>query len=258
MVIAKIHAGLGNQMFQYATAKNLSLQRRTSLLLDTLSYETDTFRKYELGKFNISARHLNAVWGKLDWPLTEGRRNLPVRLFLHAIRSPLVTKKVLVDAEQGFDERLASTTGHLYLEGYWQSELYFTGIRDVLLREFTFKDAPDPENARCLSDIGSQNAVCVHIRRGDYVTTAFGQTKHGICSLDYYRDAVAHIQKRTTNPSFFIFSDDPDWVAANFPRLNRMTIVSHNVGKKDSEDLRLMMNCRHFIIANSSFSWWAA
>jgi len=254
--MVRIQGGLGNQMFQYAMARSLSLQMRTELFLDTWDYEMDTFRKYELERFNISARYLSKR--RRDWEgQLQRRRYAPLKLLLQAIQSPLGSKHI-VDIERGFDERLGKTNGNVYLNGFWQSERYFSGIRELLLREFTFKAAPNHENAKCLSNIVSQNSVCVHIRRGDYITTPHGQNKHGVCPLDYYHKAIAYIQDRLINPAFYIFSDDPAWVSLSFPQLNPMTIVSHNVEKNDSEDLRLMMNCKHFIIANSSFSWWGA
>ena len=149
MVIVKIHAGLGNQMFQYATGRSLALQKHTGLFLDTAGYETDTFRKYELGRFNIFAKFLPKDWRAREARLKSGRRYIPLRLFLRAIQSPLVSKRIVVaDIEKGFDDRVAKIKGNLYLDGYWQSELYFRGIRELLLKEFTFKDAPNPENAR--------------------------------------------------------------------------------------------------------------
>ncbi len=243
-------------MFQYATGRCLALQKRTPLYLDILEYESGTFRKYELGRFNISTEYINRARKSLT--LRWGcRRFALLRRLLHACHSSLAPKYIK-DLEHGFDAVLGQTKGSVYLDGYWQSERYFAEIRSVLLKEFTFKDEPNSENAKCLSSIVSQNAVCVHVRRGDYVTTPHGQTKHGVCPLDYYRAAIDYIQERVVDPAFFVFSDDPGWVSSNFPRSNLMSIVSHNAGKNDSEDLRLMMNCRHFIIANSSFSWWAA
>jgi hypothetical protein len=176
---------------------------------------------------------------------------------LKTIGSPLVAEYA-GDTEQGFDEGLSALGDNLYLDGFWQSELYFSEIRDLLLKEFTFKKAPSPENAKCLSTIATHNSVCVHVRRGDYVSTETGRTRHGVCSLDYYHAAAAYLEKHVDNLSYFIFSDDPDWVAATLQGLKSMTLVSHNVRKDDAEDLRLMMNCKYFIIANSSFSWWAA
>ena len=256
MVIVRIKAGLGNQMFQYAVGRSLALQKGTALLLDKAGYETETFRKYELTRFKISGDTFNGARRTLEMQLQ--RRSLkPLRSLLETVRFPFVPKYIR-DSEKGFDERLLRNNGDMYLDGFWQSERYFSPVREILLKEFSFKEAPDTENSRMLSRIGSCNAVCVHIRRGDYSSTTSGQIKHGVCPLDYYHSALEYIRQRTPNPAFFVFSDDPAWASSNLSNLEAATFVSHNVGRNDAEDMRLMMNCRHFIIANSTFSWWSA
>lgn len=161
-----------------------------------------------------------------------------------------------VDNLMGQDERFTQITGDVRLDGYWQDERYFSDIRNKLLDEFTFKKAPDARNLEALSCIKSVNSVCVHVRRGDYVTDL--PKEFGICDTGYYLRAFDYIRGRVDNPVFFVFSDEPEWAASHFPRMERLRIISHNTGKNDPEDMRLMMHCRHFIIANSSFSWWGA
>jgi Glycosyl transferase family 11 len=256
MVIVRIKAGLGNQMFQYAVGRSLALQKGTDLVMDNGLYEIDTFRKFELARFKISGKFLSRPRRMLEEQL-QRRKLKPLRSVLETIRFPLVPTYIQ-DLQKGFDRRPEESDRDLYLDGFWQSEQYFKSIRDLLLKDFTFKEDPDPENSRMLSCIDSSNAVCVHIRRGDYVSTASGRERHGVCSMDYYCSALDHIRQRTVDPVFFIFSDDPEWVVSDFPKIESATIVSHNVGRNDIEDMRLMMRCRHFIIANSTFSWWAA
>lgn len=252
----RIKEGLGNQMFQYAVGRSLAIQKRTALVLDKWLFETYTYRKFELTRFQISGEFLSKrrrIWEDQ----LHRRRVWRLRPLLETLCFPFVPKYIQ-DLEQGFDERLAKINGDIYLDGFWQSERYFNSIRDILLKEFTFKEAADAENSRMLSRIGSCNAVCVHIRRGDYVSTPHGRQTHGVCSLEYYHGGFEYIRKRITDPVFFVFSDDPEWAASNFSNFQSTTVVSHNVGRDDIEDMRLMMNCRHFIIANSTFSWWSA
>ena len=109
-----------------------------------------------------------------------------------------------------------------------------------------------------LDRIHSCNAVSVHVRRGDYVSVAETRERHGTCSLDYYQAGFEHIAARIADPVIFVFSDDPAWVQANLKFPSPTIYVTHNVGKQNYEDLRLMSACRHFIIANSTFSWWGA
>jgi hypothetical protein len=255
-ILVRIEAGFGNQLFQYATGKSLARRLGTELLLDVSSYETDRLRSYQLGKLNISARVAGRF--RCRWENQMRRKTFaPVRWPLRLAGSRLVSRHVS-DRQQGFDGRLAKMDGNIFLTGYWQSERYFADIRDVLLKEFTFKEEPDDANREMLARISAANAVCVHVRRGDFVTTDIGQRRHGVCGMDYYQAAFRWLQSRFSGLEFFIFSDDPEWVAAHFPRDGLTTIVAHNAGRDDAEDLRLMMHCRHFIVANSTFSWWAA
>jgi hypothetical protein len=245
-------------MFQYAAGRALSILKDTELLLDTSWYESkhsNQPRKYELETFNISAKLLGSRLRNCDFQLRR-RRYAYLRSLLEAFEVPFAPRHI-VDGQNGFDDRLAKAGRNVYLDGYWQSEFYFSDIRDTLLKDFTFRCPPDSVNSAILESISRCSAVCVHVRRGDYLT-AENQNTFGLCGLDYYRTAIDYIRSRVSNPRFFIFSDDPQWVKSQFPDVENITAVTHNVGCKDTEDLRLMMNCQHFIIANSSFSWWAA
>ena len=100
--------------------------------------------------------------------------------------------------------------------------------------------------------------VSLHVRRGDYASNPKTTSTHGLCSLDYYRAAVTHVASKVENPEFFIFSDDIDWVRANLQLDFPHHFVAHNQGATSYNDMRLMSLCSHHVIANSSFSWWAA
>ena len=100
--------------------------------------------------------------------------------------------------------------------------------------------------------------MCVHVRRGDYVTDPFILENVGLCGLEYYQSALDLIRRQVSSPTFFVFSDDPDWTRQNLPVPEPRHFISHNCGVSDHEDLRLMSACKHFVIANSTFSWWGA
>jgi hypothetical protein len=261
MIVVSLKGGLGNQMFQYAVGRSLSLQLGTSLRLDTEWFELvannkyATVRHYELDVFRIKGLELEERRRFWMEKLRE-RRFRHVRRLLHHFHSSLAPDD-FYDREAGFDERVFRSGRNLVLDGYWQNEAYFKNIRDVLLKDFTFKEEPDRENAEMLSCILSSTAVCVHIRRGDYLRSTESAV-HGSCDLSYYDRAISLIRERADQPTFYIFSDDPEWVLSSFPMPKESVVVRHNTGRKNAEDLRLMMNCRHFITANSSFSWWAA
>ena len=145
-----------------------------------------------------------------------------------------------------------------YLDGYWQSERYFAEVAQVARAEFALRRPPDAENQRMLDAIRGAEAVGIHARRGDYVTDARTRDVHGHAPAEYYAAAVARIRSLVRAPAFFVFSDDPAWAAQHLRVDPATVIVGHNDAGRDYEDLRLMSACRHHIIANSTFSWWAA
>ena len=157
-----------------------------------------------------------------------------------------------------FDPKILTMPGSIYLDGYWQSEKYFSDIADIIKNEFRVKLPQTEENRRVAQQITSCESVSLHVRRGDYLTDAKTNTIHGTCELDYYARCIERLTQQVHHPYFFIFSDDPEWVAKNLKITHPTTFVAHNGPEKSYEDLRLMSQCRHNIIANSSFSWWGA
>jgi hypothetical protein len=145
-----------------------------------------------------------------------------------------------------------------YLDGYWQSERYFGAIAAAVRAEFALRRPPEGENARLLDAIRRAEAVGIHVRRGDYVNDAHTAGYHGAAPAEYYAAAVARLHALVAAPDFFVFSDDPAWAERHMRVDEATVIVGHNDAEHDGEDLRLMSACRHHIIANSTFSWWAA
>ena len=155
-----------------------------------------------------------------------------------------------------FDPRFPECGAQTYLVGYWQSERYFASVADLVRQELTYQRAPDAANARWLARIRAANAVCVHVRRGDYLLPAHFR-HHGLCSAEYYRRAVGLMRERFADPQFFVFSDDWSWCRKHLAD-DDMVIVDANKPDAGQEELRLMAACRHHVIANSSLSWWGA
>lgn len=254
MVIIKLKDGLGNQLFQYSIGRRIAYSNNTSLRLDMTCFEYDKLRQYKLRHFNISAELVAPQ--ELAFFTEVGLRDLPTRLINRC--KPYYRRYFIREKSFDFDANLLNAPSHVYLDGYWQSEKYFVDIKDLLRREFRVKDEPDEVNQEMLYRIQSVNAVCLHVRRGDYISDPKANQIFGICSLEYYKQAVVLLKKFVAEPHFFVFSDDPDWTQANLRLGHQTTFVTHNGGEKDYEDLRLMTACKHNIIANSSFSWWGA
>jgi hypothetical protein len=155
-------------------------------------------------------------------------------------------------------DSFAKIKNNSYLDGGWCSEKYFMHISRVIRADFSFKKKPDPKNEKILSRINKCNSVSIHIRRGDYVKNAKVAKIFNVCDYNYYRTALNLLRKKHGSFSTYVFTDDPLWVKKNFEVFSNCTLVDHNVGLNDLEDLRLMSACKHNIIANSTFSWWAA
>jgi hypothetical protein len=157
-----------------------------------------------------------------------------------------------------YDPNILKCNNHVYLEGYWQTEKYFKDIKEIILRDFTIVEEPDPRNKTMADQIRGSESVSIHVRRGDYVTNPTTNAYHGTCSEDYYKKAIQIIKNRVHKPQFFIFSDDLTWVREHLDIGYPTVFVDFNGPDKDYEDLRLMSLCQNHIIANSSFSWWGA
>lgn len=257
MVIVKLLGGLGNQMFQYATGRAVASRLDVELLLDVSAFAHYDLRRYELDDWNITARLATseelarsgvaaAHPSFFDRIARFLRIDLPVNCFR--------------EASFTYDPRILEVSSPVYLDGYWQSERYFLDIEKKLRQEFQLKASIDANNhsfKKKIDNLGKQ-AVSLHVRRGDYVTNAQTASYHGVCSLDYYRAAVNYIAEQVSDPCFFVFSDDLEWVQTNLNIKQPIVLVDANGPDKGAADMALMMACRHHIIANSSFSWWGS
>jgi len=258
MIIVKLMGGLGNQMFQYAAARSLALRHGTALKLDLSFLEGnqagDTARTYKLDCFCIAAERAS----RREARTMSGRSNA----FLATTFARLFQKKAadLADYHEKsfhFDLQLLTQPDNVYVEGYWQSELYFVDISEIIRQDFTLRTPLTDKNRELADEIRAVNSVSLHVRRGDYVLCEKIRAKHGISSLEYYMRAEDRVAQTQERPHFFVFSDDPKWVADNLKLRHPARYVSHN-GSMAHEDLILMSLCRHHVIANSSFSWWGA
>lgn len=258
MIISHIIGGLGNQMFQYASGRALSLARGVPLRLDTQDFEGYALHNgYELDRiFNIQAQlaskgDLRAVLG---WRSPTAIRRRLFREQLQILRGP----RLFVDTQFTSWRQIAEVPDDCYLMGNWQTEMYFKNAAATIRADFSFKLPAQGRNKELAGQIGRSEAVSLHVRRGDMAANPASLAFHGLCSLDYYRRAIAYISERVANPEFYIFSDDIPWVKENLQLQHPCHYMDHNKGAESYNDMRLMSLCRHHIIANSSFSWWGA
>jgi len=258
MIIAKLIGGLGNQLFQYAAARRLSLLHRTTLKLDISHFDHYKLHAYALKHFSIQEKfarpeEIAELKGSMKKGLAKTVFDMSQKL------KPYYRRSIFREPHlRPFDLNILKTPRDVYLDGYWQSEKYFAPIQDVIRREFIVKYEPDPKTLEIAERIAKTESVSVHVRRGDYISIPEHNLVHGTCRLEYYDRCVSLIREKVTNPYFFVFSDDPRWVKGNLRFGYPTTFVTHNDSSKNYEDLRLMSRCKHNIIANSSFSWWGA
>lgn len=259
MIVANVIGGLGNQMFQYATARALSLRRSAPLVLDASQFGTYTLHQgFELPKvFRIDAplattAEVRSLLGLAAYPWAR-------RVMSGLPWMPLGRKRWVAEPHFQHWPGLDEVPADCYLTGYWQSERYFSDQSEQVRKDFRFCQGMDPENERIAAMMSSVPGVSLHVRRGDYASNPRTAATHGLCSPDYYSQALEFIQARVPGIHVFVFSDDLGWVQKNLSLKGcAHTFVQHNRGASSWRDMQLMSLCRHHIIANSSFSWWGA
>ena len=272
--------GLGNQMFQYAAGRALSLYKNVPFKIDISSYEGYSLRKFELDTFfaispcratkeEVSnyqiTQPLKSAWNRLfpsdkmrfytcPYEETGIKRTI---LKVNELLSPAHTKKTYLEPDYHFSEDFFRTPDDVFLIGFWMSWRYFKVFDKEIRQDFTIR----PELVRHLIDIEKEiiknNSVSIHIRRTDF-TTQKNSSLHGVIPIEFYNKAIDEISNKMPSPHFYVFSDDVTWAKENLHSSFPITFVSGDVTSTAVEDFYLMTVCKHNIIANSTFSWWAA
>lgn len=253
MVIVRIQGGLGNQLFQYALARSLSKRTGQTFKLDFTSYGHDELRKPGLRSFRAQF----PVAGRLE--ISQLKYGLKEHFLAKLMRKePTKGATYIQEKSHSFDKSILSLKAPAYLDGYWQSEKYFHDFGDLIRSELILRDGLPKSSSHWEQKIGDCESISIHVRRGDYVANPANHSIFGICSPEYYIRSVDLIQSSLPNAHLFLFSDDPNWVRENLvPKLGNKAEVMP-VSEDPAQDMYLMSRCRHNIIANSTFSWWAA
>ena len=248
MIIVKLWGGIGNQLFQYVLGQYLYYKYGQEVRYDDNSYRiTDKLRKRELDSLDIDIKYDN----KCIFTLYSGIKGRLLRYFYQ-----LNPKHIFI----GLDEKLpdAFKMDHEYfLQAYWQDYKYYDALLSVN-PDFKLVTKVFPKELVDLRQLISSTAdsVSVHIRRGDYFKPEFVNI-YGVCTDDYFLKAMTMIEEKVTDPSYFVFSDDLEWVKGNL-HFNKNTVFIPNYDISQFAFIELMSLCKHHIISNSSFSWWGA
>lgn len=246
MIITKISDGFGNQLFMYACGYAASRRLSTKLALDLTYLSTNSLRKYELDKLNISYDKIFSV-DNIQYPL-----NIAVRKILHLIircQYKIFREKTAYK----YDKRITNIAQNSYLFGYWQTEKYFKEYREDILKMFTPRYNLSQEINSFIDKVRSCNSVAVHVRRGDYV-------KLGIClDSSYYKNAFTVLNEKFKDLTYFVFSDNVEYAKQMFKDMDGTFEYVENLSSNSTlDDFFVMKECKHIIMANSSYSWWAA
>jgi len=244
----KLTGGLGNQMFQFATGFATAKKNNVRLSLD-LSYinQRQLFNGFELEK-------VFDIYSKVSF-LNKGLSFKSIN-FKEILNKIDITFYNFKEPHFHYTSNILDIPKHSFLDGYWQSELYFKNYSKEIKKIFNFSNQLDKQNHLIANDISKNNSISIHVRRGDFLLKR--NNNHNIDLKDYYLKAIDKSSKCFKNPKYFIFTDDPLWVTENFILDYSYIIVDVNYGTKSFFDMYLMSLCKSNIIANSSFSWWSA
>lgn len=261
MIITRLIGGLGNQLFQYAVARKISIENRIPVKLDLSCLGQSDGRTFKLRYYNIKAEVATAeeirkhTWHHdSDTIVARAYRKIEKRLY------PRHRRKYFVENYYfQYEAALLKVRGSTLIEGFWQHHRYLENPPAELLTELTLRVAYLNDTPPLFHEIsGNENSVSIHVRRGDYVSDPNNLGWFGMMPLTYYKKAAEIISEKVKAPHFYIFSDDPAWTKANLHINAPVTYVDIDSGTKDYLELEAMSRCRHNVSANSTFSWWAA
>lgn len=253
IVVARIFGGLGNQLFCYSAARRLAVKNNAKLIIDDLSgFSKDQYgRGYQLDKFSIFSQRISMEKSPVEL-------NAITRYFYRNSNYllPFNKKKYLKEKNLSFDLRILDYVprGTVYLDGYWQSENYFYDIEDIIRSDLFIEPPMDEKNKILENKIRANISIAIHIR---FFNKPTDKSSLG-AQINYYRNAINYCETNIPSAHYFIFSDN-FLMALELIHLpsSRFTVVDNNANNPVS-DMWLMSQCKHFIIANSTFSWWGA
>lgn len=254
MLIVQLKGGLGNQLFQYAAGLSLADHLNTTIKVDISELnkadkQIKTFRTFDLQSILLNPEVATA----------EELKPFEKSILFRVLRKLNISyiRNIYREPSFRFDPNFFERKDGIYLEGYRQSEKYFLPIEQKIRNGFQLK----PEVIKNVQDLAaklrSENSVSVHIRRGDY-NNPIVRSYHGVLDENYFQHAINILESKISNATFYVFSDDPSWVTEHLNFSSPFELVSGTYSKTHFEDLYLISQCRNNIIANSTFSWWAA
>ena len=265
--VIRLEGGIGNQMFQYAHARALQMLCPGDIVFDTHTYTKKQIRHLSLNYLNIipclsvsdlSCSELLVL--KYKQVIHKIAKKISIKLpsfFTQWHYEKLSRMGVYMQYQyKEFDSLIMPNTQVNYVTGTYLAPCFFKGSEKLLLEELKVKEELSGKSLDMLKKIEGCNSVCVHIRLGDYLSPQW-KDKLYLCTENYYLKAVDIMSQRVKNPVFFVFSNrhkDIEWIRRNykFP----CEVVYVDLSNPDYADLQLMYSCKHFVLSNSTYSWW--
>jgi len=257
MIIVQLNGGLGNQLFQYAAAKSLSLHHNVPLKMDISSFqraelpELEVPRDFELYNFSGIKEEIFALSKKENEDVIKFLKKKSVAKLL-----PNHKRKIYSEPFYHFDANFFKSRKDVLLRGQWQSEKYSFPYKDIFKEALQLKPELVKEYHAKAIELSSTNSVSVHVRRADYLRKPIILEWHGVMDKEYYVRAFDILSHKIGSYDVYYFTDDPQWVKSQLLPLKKGEIISESTSSH-YEDFYLMSQCQNNIIANSSFSWWA-
>lgn len=265
MIAVNVNAGLANKMFHYAFGRGL-LAHGIQVVYDTVNFKPRkawTFEDISLRDAFPGIELKEMPEGHFKWGSVDNNDN-PVFIkkiarYIRKIYSIVGYETYIFEHSYGYTSGMENyATKNCLYRGFWQSEKYFKHCESDIRKQFTFLPFDEKQNIELSKKMANENSVAIHLRKGkDYLQSEL--MGKGLCTEAYYRDAIAYIRSKVTNPVFYVFTDNPEWIKTHMPDFE-YTLVDWNPvsGKRSFRDMQLMSCAKHNIIANSTYSWWGA
>lgn len=249
MIIVRFIGGLGNQMFQYSFYKHLEA------LNVIVKADITDFDGYDLHNGFELENVFKITLDKASTKEISKVKDTSLDVFSR-IKRKVFGQKKSHRYQSDFSLNSFDKNENLYLDGFWQASKFISSDLRKIQRDFVFKPQPTKKNAKIIDEMRKSNSVSIHVRRGDYLKL---KDVYAECAKDYYQKAISFLQSNNQDCNFYVFSNDISWCKEHLDFKNsKYTFIEHNTGVQSYEDIRLMTQCKHNIIANSSFSWWGA
>lgn len=247
----ELRGGLGNQFFQAAAALSLAKRLKAQLQFELFTYRSESLRGYALSPFPLGADLINTRRTPLARVLRHLGKALPDGWLMVA---PAWGGDILQERDFAYDERIEQVSGDCYLRGYFQSWRYFAHDAAMIRQLFDPQLAASPVAKDYAASMGD-NALSIHVRAGDFLLNPKANQVHGTLGSEYYANAIRLARESGYGDKVFCFSDNIDHARKILEGAGEVIFVE---GFSQYDDLYLMSCARGHIIANSSFSYWAA